>query len=129
VLPSSFPTPSTRINTQLITAPPWLRTSAVDTRLALARTVRNIVQAARGRGADPDEVRDRVWQLRLLFDWLDRVQAGDEQETLVGGAQVQAQNQTSGLWLRRDFVEEARWQIWGVQSEDAGEGVGVVGAV
>ncbi|KAJ5886397.1 Negative regulator of mitosis [Penicillium subrubescens] len=123
VLPSSFPTPSTRINKQLITAPPWLRTSAVDTRLALTQTVRNIVQAARGRGADPDEVRDRVWQLRLLFDWLDRVQAGDEREISAGEEQVQAQNQTSGLWLRRDFIEEARWQIWGVQSEDHGDGV------
>jgi anaphase-promoting complex subunit 1 len=121
VLPSSFPAPSTCINTQLITTPPWLRTSAVDTRLALSHTVRNIVQAARGRGADPDEVRDRVWQLRLLFDWLDRVQAGDERETLAAGVQPQAQNQTSGLWLRRDFVEEAKWQIWGVQNEDTGE--------
>lgn len=120
VLPSSFPTPSNRISTQLINAPPWLRTSAVDTRLALAHTVRNIVQAARGRGAEPDEVRDRVWQLRLLFDWLDRVQAGDEQETVPGGLQPSGQNETSGLWLRRDFVEEARWQIWGVQSDDTG---------
>ncbi|KAJ5152905.1 Negative regulator of mitosis [Penicillium canariense] len=122
VLPSSFPTPAPRNSTHLITAPPWLRTSAVDARLALSQTVRNIVQAARGRGADPDEVRDRVWQLRLLFDWLDRVQAGDEREMLVGDVHLQQnQNQASGLWLRRDFVEEARWQIWGVQSEDRGE--------
>jgi anaphase-promoting complex subunit 1 len=53
------------------------------------------------------------------------VQAGDEREISAGEGeeQVQAQNQTSGLWLRRDFVEEARWQIWGVQSEDNGEGL------
>jgi anaphase-promoting complex subunit 1 len=57
-----------------------------------------------------------------LFNWLDRVQAGDEQETGAGG-QLSAQNETSGLWLRKDFVEEARWQIWGVQSDDTGGGV------
>lgn len=119
VLPSSFPSPSPRISTQLVTAPPWLRTSAVDARLVLSRTVRNIVQSARGRGADPDEVRDRVWQLRLLFDWLDRVQAGDEQGSLSGQLQNQVQ-QASGLWLRRDFVEEAKWLVWGVQIEDQG---------
>jgi anaphase-promoting complex subunit 1 len=58
-----------------------------------------------------------------LFDWQDRVQAGDEREISAGEEQVQAQNQTSGLWLRRDFIEEARWQIWGVQSEDHEDGV------
>ena len=118
VLPSSFPSPSPRISTQLVNAPPWLRTSAVDARLALSNTVRNIVQSARGRGADPDQLRDRVWQLRLLFDWLDRVQSGDEPDVLSG--QLQQMQQASSLWLRRDFVEEARWQVWGVQIEDQG---------
>ena len=117
VLPSSFPSPSPRINTR-VTAPPWLRTSAVDARLALEHTVRNIVQSARGRGADPDQLRDRVWQLKLLFDWLDRMQSGDEPDALSGG--LQQVQQAQSLWLRRDFVEEARWQVWGVQIEDQG---------
>jgi anaphase-promoting complex subunit 1 len=77
------------------------------------------VQSARGRGADPDQIRDRVWQLKLLFDWLDRVQSSDEPDALSGHSQNQLQ-QASSLWLRRDFVEEARWQVWGVQIEDQG---------
>lgn len=116
VLPSSFPAPSPRISTQPVTAPPWLRTSAVDSRLALSHTVRNVIQSARGRGADPDQVRDRIWQLRLLFDWLERVQSGDESNSLT--AQGPSLSQSSGLWLRRDFVEEAKWRIWGVQADD-----------
>ncbi|EPS26616.1 hypothetical protein PDE_01554 [Penicillium oxalicum 114-2] len=124
VLPSSFPAPSSRINTRLVTAPHWLRTSAVDTRLALAHTVRNIVQAAHGQSADADEVRDRVWQLRLLFEWLDRVQADDAEKNASPGVLPQAQNQTSGLWLRRDFLEEARWQILEVQNEGPGSEMG-----
>ncbi|CRL20129.1 unnamed protein product [Penicillium camemberti] len=119
VLPSSFPMRSTRITTDLVSVPPWLRTSAVDARLALSHTVRNIVQSARGRGADPDQIRDRIWQLRLLFDWLDRTQPGDERDHLSSrGLLSPAQGQPSGLWLRRDFVEEARWQVWGVQVGD-----------
>jgi anaphase-promoting complex subunit 1 len=77
------------------------------------------VQSARGRGADPDQIRDRVWQLKLLFDWLDRVQSSDEPDDLSGHSQNQLQ-QASSLWLRRDFVEEARWQVWGVQIEHQG---------
>ncbi|KAJ5469499.1 Negative regulator of mitosis [Penicillium diatomitis] len=123
VLPSSFPAPSNRINAQSVTAPPWLRTSAVDTRLALAHTVRNIVQAAHGLSADADEIRDRVWQLRILFEWLDRVQSDEAEKSVSPDALPQSQNQTSGLWLRRDFLEEARWQILGVQNEDYGVGM------
>jgi anaphase-promoting complex subunit 1 len=121
VLPSSFPMRSARITSELVSAPPWLRTSAVDARLALSHTVRNIVQSARGRGADPDQIRDRIWQLRLLFDWLDRTQPGDERDSHSRQMLSQGQDQKpqpSGLWLRRDFVEDARWQIWGVQIGD-----------
>ncbi|KAJ5116446.1 hypothetical protein N7456_000794 [Penicillium angulare] len=119
VLPSSFPAPSPRISTQLATSPPWLRTSAVDARLALSQIVRNVVQSTRGRGADTDEIRDHVWQLRLLFDWLDRSESnGDDNASAY--LQTQLQTKASGLWLRKDFVEEARSLIWGVQIEDQG---------
>ena len=117
VLPSSFPTPSPRISSELITSPPWLRTSAVDARLALSRTVRNIVQSSSGRGGDADEVRDRIWQLRLLFDWLDRSQS-EEEDHNSDELETRLATQASGLWLRKDFIEEARWKIWGVQIED-----------
>jgi anaphase-promoting complex subunit 1 len=115
VLPSTFPMRGERIASDVVSAPPWLRTSAVDAQLALSHTVRNIVQAARGRGADPDEIRDRIWQLRLLFDWLDRTQPV-ERDALEHG--VKALQPPSGLWLRRDFVDDARWQVWGVQIGD-----------
>ena len=115
VLPSSFPTPFPRVSSKLVNSPPWLRTSAVDARLDLSHTLQNIIRSARGRGADEDEVRDRIWQLRLLFDWLDRSQSAEN-----GKAESSQDMCTlpSGLWLRRDFIEEARWKIWGVQVED-----------
>ncbi|KAJ5463536.1 hypothetical protein N7475_008480 [Penicillium sp. IBT 31633x] len=119
VLPSSFPTRSARITTDIVSVPPWLRTSAVDARLVLSHTVHNIVQSARGRGADPDQIRDRTWQLRLLFDWLDRTQTLEEHEHLSARQMMSpAQVQPSGLWLRRDFIEDAKWQVWGVQVGD-----------
>ncbi|KAJ5819722.1 hypothetical protein N7474_005313 [Penicillium riverlandense] len=117
VLPSSFPTRAPRIATDPSSAPPWLRTSAVDARLALSHTVRNIIQSARGRGADPDQVRDRIWQLRLLFDWLDRSSPAAENNSLSSSSSSSAQ--PPGLWLRKDFVEEARWLVWGVQVGDS----------
>ncbi|KAJ5594500.1 uncharacterized protein N7459_000708 [Penicillium hispanicum] len=122
VLPSSFPTPSPRINTQLATAPPWLRTSAVDARLALSHTVHNIVRSFRGRGAGPDEVRDHVWQLRLLFDWLDRSQSSHVTQDTSYQQQAPLQMKGPGLWIKRNFIEEVRWQIWGVQVEDQAKG-------
>lgn len=109
---------------------PWLRTSAVDSKLVLENTVLNIVRAASGRGADPDEVRDRIWQLRLLFSWFDRSQVegrdersgnGDDDDEKTG---VVAERM-NGLWLRKGFIEEARWKIWGVQVGDCSGGEGV----
>ena len=111
---------SPRITNDLVSAPQWLRTSAVDARLTLSHTVRNIVQSARGRGADPDQIRDRIWQLRLLFDWLDRTQPGEERDHL-SKQLPQGEQARSGLWLRRDFIEDAKWQIWGVQIGDRAE--------
>lgn len=127
VLPNAFPTPSPRVSTSLVNSPPWLRTSAVDARLDLSHTVQNIVRSARGRGADEDEVRDRIWQLRLLFDWLDRSQAPESESS---GPSQEMRTLPSGLWLRRDFIEEARWKIWGVQVEDQAldDGSATVGA-
>jgi anaphase-promoting complex subunit 1 len=117
VLPSSFPTRAPLIATDPSSAPPWLRTSAVDARLALSHTVRNIIQSGRGRGADPDQVRDRIWQLRLLFDWLDH--SSPAAENVVDSLSSSSAAQPPVLWLRRDFVEEARWLVWGVQVGDS----------
>ncbi|KAJ6153832.1 hypothetical protein N7470_006791, partial [Penicillium chermesinum] len=120
VLPSSFPIPSPRISTALTHSPPWLRSSAVDARLDLSHTIQSIIRSSRGRGADEDEVRDRIWQLRMLFDWLDRSQSAENE--LAGSQEMRIL--PSGLWLRRDFIEEARWKIWGVQIEDQALGDG-----
>ncbi|KAL3469159.1 negative regulator of mitosis [Aspergillus californicus] len=115
VLPSSFPTRSRLSTTPYDT--PWLRQSAVDSKLVTEHTIQNAIQAARGRGADPDEARDRLWQLRLLFSWIDAslfTSGGDESNQDGGGSQMQS----SGLWLRREYIEEAKWRIRGIQTGD-----------
>ncbi|KAL2865986.1 anaphase promoting complex subunit 1 [Aspergillus lucknowensis] len=88
---------------------PWLRQSVVDSKITTERTAQNIIQAAKGRGAEPDEVRDRLWQLRLLFSWVD---AGANEED---DAEDTSSVRPSGLWLRRDYIEELRWKIRGIQ--------------
>lgn len=92
------------------TCAPWLRTSVVDSKLVLESTISDIMRTVRsGRAGDADAVRDRMWQLRLLFSWFDEnhVSAGTSTGEQVGG-----------LWLRDEFIEEARWKIWGAQIGD-----------
>ncbi|KAF7159870.1 hypothetical protein CNMCM6106_007296 [Aspergillus hiratsukae] len=119
VLPASFPS---RIR---CTGPtggggagdaPWLRVSAVDSKLVIESSVQHVIRAAAGgRGADADEVRDRLWQLRLLYSWLDHVRLGEGAENDGDGGGDEEVASSKGLWLRRDFLEETRWKIWGVQ--------------
>jgi anaphase-promoting complex subunit 1 len=113
-------------------APLWLRPTVVDTRLVLEKTVRNLVAAAAGRGTGDDTVRDRLWQLRLLFAWVDY---SSEDPEPTSGYQKSARlgdvgdvgdvrdardvgRNSAGMWLRKDIIEEARWKIWGVQVGD-----------
>ncbi|KAL4894308.1 hypothetical protein BDV59DRAFT_176195 [Aspergillus ambiguus] len=113
VLPSALPGRAARgSNPSAVSYAPWLRQSAVDSKLVIERTV----QAMLAGGSDnPDEVRDRIWQLRLLFSWLDsqvdHPWAADEEPDEAPTAAP-----ADGLWLRRDFVEKARWKVWGVQT-------------
>ncbi|RMJ21408.1 negative regulator of mitosis [Aspergillus sp. HF37] len=132
VLPASQPRLRTSDQSKVSYAP-WLRVSAIDTMLVLEGVVGGVIRAASaptpastptpaaaGRPAEPDEVRDRAWQLRLLFSWIDRClraegdDAGDEDEQIDADSRLGAE---SGLWLRREFVEEARWKVWGVRRE------------
>ncbi|KAL4906943.1 hypothetical protein BDW74DRAFT_176540 [Aspergillus multicolor] len=117
VLPSSFPTrphPSPTPHDA-----PWLRQSAVDSKLVTERTVQNVIQAATGRGASPDEVRDRLWQLRLLFAWIDAGSSFSSESER--GMDEAGSTPSGGLWLRRDYIEELRWKILGVQAGGAEE--------
>lgn len=119
VLPASFPTRARPSNLSTVSYAPWLRQSAVDSRLVIESTAQNMIQAMLGRGADPDEVRDRIWQLRLLFSWNES--ESDERARTVdetAGSDSALTRQSDSPWLRRDFLEETRWKIWGIQVGD-----------
>ncbi|EDP53140.1 hypothetical protein KXV98_006243 [Aspergillus fumigatus] len=115
VLPASFPA---RVRYMGATGgpgdAPWLRVSAVDSKLVIESSVQQVIRAAAGRGAAADEVRDRLWQLRLLYSWLDHVRAGEDTEAH-GDDDDDEIAASKGLWLRREFLEETRWKVWGVQ--------------
>ncbi|EDN03409.1 predicted protein [Histoplasma mississippiense (nom. inval.)] len=96
----------------------WLRPSAVDTRLVLEKTVQHLVDAATGQGDGDDTVRDRLWQLRLLFAWLD----SNDDRTKVAAGETRCRKTFKGMWLRADIIEDVRWRVWGVQVGDNGNG-------
>jgi anaphase-promoting complex subunit 1 len=122
--------------TTMITIPAWLRVSSVDSRLVLEsivnETVAGLTATAQGQGHTFDEVKDRLWQLRLLFDWVDRQveleRRGDiiteEEEQEDGEQSMTVQKRADkrgvkgGLWLNYDVIEQARWKIWGIQVRD-----------
>ncbi|PGH12280.1 hypothetical protein AJ80_06794 [Polytolypa hystricis UAMH7299] len=118
-----------RAKAAVVSSPAWLRSTVVDTRLFLERTVQILVAAATGQGAGEDAIRDRLWQLRLLFGWLDatyRSQSSSVARSIgvvgaEGGDDESAENSTSeAMWLRNDIIEDARWKVWGVQAGDDG---------
>jgi anaphase-promoting complex subunit 1 len=74
----------------------FLRGTVVDTRLMLEKAC-----ADEGIGSG---VRDRLWQLRLLFAWVD----GMEEE----GENEEGEKKKGGMWLRREVVEDLRWRAW-----------------
>ncbi|EED14058.1 20S cyclosome subunit (APC1/BimE), putative [Talaromyces stipitatus ATCC 10500] len=124
--------------TALAMIPPWLRVSSVDSRLVLESIASETVAGvtATGHAHSFDEIKDRLWQLRLLFDWVDR-QVKTEREEQDGEEMtwvqqsIKVQNRASpvvtaeirkrkggGLWLNYDVIEQARWKIWGIQVGD-----------
>ncbi|KAE8144689.1 hypothetical protein BDV25DRAFT_145374 [Aspergillus avenaceus] len=118
VLPSSFPSRTRTLGSSAVSYAPWLRQSAVDSKLVIENTVRNALQAARNHGANIDEVRDHIWQLRLLFNWIDSRSEEKVHEEESQTSVVRTSGQSDGLWLRQDFMEEARWKIWSAQTRD-----------
>ncbi|OJD27390.1 hypothetical protein ACJ73_01219 [Blastomyces percursus] len=100
----------------VIGSPSWLRPSAVDTRLVLEKTVQHLVAAATGQGGGDDAIKDRLWQLRLLFAWLDS--NGDLERRTSAAGEKGSLSTFKGMWLRTDIIEDARWRVWGVQVGD-----------
>ncbi|CRG83550.1 hypothetical protein PISL3812_00903 [Talaromyces islandicus] len=101
---------------------PWLRLSPVDSRLVLESTVQHAIDSASGLCSGSDEVKDRLWQLRLLFDWLDLETETGQRKDIENmqdsshGSTTESRKRRTGLWLKRDVIEEARWKIWSVQA-------------
>ncbi|KAI2001706.1 Anaphase-promoting complex subunit 1 [Ophidiomyces ophidiicola] len=100
--------------------PPWIRPTVVEARLSVDRIVRDMVSAAKGRGAGCDVIRDRLWQLRLLFAWLEQgeKEGGKDQRSKPEGQQ--GEREESGLWLRKSVIDDAKWKIWAIQAGDVG---------
>lgn len=51
---------------------------------------------------------DGLWQLRLLFAWLD----GLDRETRTASMNRTVGGSASPVWLRREVVEALRWRVW-----------------
>ncbi|KAI5304878.1 Anaphase-promoting complex subunit 1 [Ascosphaera pollenicola] len=91
----------------------WLRPSAVDARLMLQATIQNLVWIERGEGCGADVLRDRLYQFRLLFAWLDHSVDGDSKS--------EDKNAALGLWMSKDLLEDYRWKLWGIRTGNAEE--------
>ncbi|OKL63047.1 Negative regulator of mitosis [Talaromyces atroroseus] len=104
-----------------VVTPSWLRLSSVDTRLVLESTVNEAVEEAFGNGGMTrqafDVIKDRLWQLRLLFDWINR-QAETERQNKGDSAGLQKRAAAGGGWLNREVIEQAQWRIWGIRVGD-----------
>ena len=99
------------------TSPPsWLRPTSVDTRLVLNRTMRNLISAAASHGVSEEVVRDRLWQLRLLFAWIDG--AKNSSNDVGGSHDKDGVSMSMSRWLKQEVIEDARWKIWRIQSGD-----------
>ncbi|WEW57587.1 Anaphase-promoting complex subunit 1 [Emydomyces testavorans] len=113
--PLKKPSSSLRDDDRIV-LPSWIRPTVVEARLGVERTVRGLLAAAAGRGAGCDVVRDRLWQLRLLFAWMEGVEMREKKEEGGDGNG----NEEKEVWLRRDVIEDAKWKIWAIQAGDEG---------
>ena len=80
-----------------------LEGSVVDARLELERTVLTVAADDGGLRAGRDMDRDKLWRLRLLFAWADKM---DREQPV---------RETAGL--RREVVERLRWRVWTMAGE------------
>ncbi|KAI5296470.1 Anaphase-promoting complex subunit 1 [Ascosphaera acerosa] len=110
VLPRTFASTSTPGTASLESAAgrTWLQPSAVDVRLMLHKAVRSVESLESNQGCGGDVVRDALYQLRLLFAWLDHS----------GGAASSSADRSDaalGLIVPKDLLEEFRWRLWSFQ--------------
>ena len=75
--------------------------TVVDTRLELEKCILN-------DGAAGGMSSDGLWQLRLLFAWLDGVDREDKATTV----DRKAGDNNGSVWLRREVIEALKWRVW-----------------
>ncbi len=109
----------------------YLRGTVVDTRLELEHAV-----LADGEGRGGAMQRDQLWQLRLLFAWVEslEVEALQERERErddQAGCEAEKDRESrGGNWLRREHIERLRWRVWKMRAgveDDEGDGDGDAG--
>ncbi|KAI5298136.1 Anaphase-promoting complex subunit 1 [Ascosphaera atra] len=88
------------------------RPNPVDIKFSLEKTVEKMIKISKGEDHEAMVPRDKLWQLRLLFAWIDG-DGGDGQET-----QDTEGEPARGIWIGRDTLERLRWKLWGVYSDD-----------
>ncbi|KAL9625103.1 MAG: hypothetical protein Q9160_000832 [Pyrenula sp. 1 TL-2023] len=82
----------------------FLGHSPVDVKLSLEKGILSDSKERMGKVS-----KDQLWQLRLLFAWLNRevrenaVRAKKGDETRVSG---------QDMWLRREVIESLKWRVW-----------------
>lgn len=82
----------------------FLGHSAVDVRLGLEMGILSDGEKRVGKVS-----KDRFWQLRLLFAWMDH-EDRERAEKMKGDAQSKQEQQH--IWLRREVIESLRWRVW-----------------
>jgi anaphase-promoting complex subunit 1 len=124
----------------------YLRGTVVDTRLELEHGILSDEAGRRkGRGDAIGRVdKDKLWQLRLLFRWVDeldreemerkekRASAALKEEDGMENGDKEGEgdkDEGGGNWLRRDVIEKLRWRVWkmGAGVEDENEDVDGLG--
>ncbi|KAL6245791.1 Anaphase-promoting complex subunit 1 [Rhinocladiella similis] len=97
-----------------------LQNGVVDSRLELEM---GSVPPKHEAGVSSQKVqKDKLWQLRLLFDWLDRWEKEDEELDHLASATADENkwfSSSGGTWLRKELVERLRWRVWSMTLEDS----------
>ena len=75
--------------------------TVVDTRLELENCILND-RATGGMSSNG------LWQLKLLFAWLDRV----DREEMAANVDRTAGDDNAPVWLRREVIEALKWRVW-----------------